>query len=134
VAPVVAHLDRWSRNPQQASVTADLVILCIKAPLTRRDRARSRPACWRPPAGIGRRGGPHHGIPSSLLELDFGRRQSYGPRKARATTRSAFPSRLNGPAPVPGVKDAPRRFAMACGPPLTPGIGAGGGLLRGAGR
>lgn len=44
-------------------------------------------------------------------------RQSCGPRKAGATTRSAFPSRLNGPAPVPGVKDAPRRFAMACGHP-----------------
>ena len=51
------------------------------------------------------------------LELDFGRRQSCGPRKARATTRSAFPSRLNGPAPVPGAEDAPRRFAMACSHP-----------------
>ncbi|GIF45069.1 nitroreductase/quinone reductase family protein [Actinoplanes xinjiangensis] len=68
---------------------------------------------WNRPA---RRAAPWH--PSSLLELDFGRRQSSGPRKARATTRSAFPlDSMARPAPVPGVKDAPCRFAMACGRP-----------------
>jgi hypothetical protein len=31
----------------------------IKRRASAADRDRSRPACWRPPAGIGRRGGPH---------------------------------------------------------------------------